>query len=246
MSSSWVLTAASCLRTIVGTSQTDVDLTTLQVFLGSALLDSPKLIRLASSAQLHPTWAVSSSPENRVNLGWIQLDASVARTPETYPAVLLSESEEATFSSPGTAAAVTGWGSGNALQRVDAPLRPIGDCNALLISANQQSISGESNVCAGISGSGPCAGDAGAALTGFAGASFRLVGVVSRSTDSTLCFANSANSSTALGVYTAVAPYRDFIQSNINEPLFDGSSAAALGASVSLSLAIIVLLSTFL
>lgn len=231
ISQSWVLTAASCFRTIQAASNVDRNLTTLQVALGSPSLAQPSRLLSLSRSLVHPTWSYTVSPNARVNLAWMQLVGPSASpfTAAIRPVVLASPAEASVLVVPGVDAVVAGWGSLSSgafptqLQSTVVAVQALAACNALLSSGGELPVNNASELCAGTSFSGPCAGDTGGALTaaGSAGMGVRQIGVVSR-----IAGGGATCAPGVLGIYTQVAPYRDFIQASINEPLYAGGAAA--------------------
>ncbi len=137
ISKAWVLTAASCLRTLEATSDVDRDANNLQVLLGSVQLTRPTRIAAVSRALIHPSWTFATSQPLRVNLAWMNLAIDVPFSSVTLPVQLATAEEAAVFAAPGAGAGVVaGWGSTGAvfpasLQSAASNVVAAATCNAV-------------------------------------------------------------------------------------------------------------------
>jgi secreted trypsin-like serine protease len=247
ISSSWILTAGSCVRTIQTSANVNRDAISLRAVFGSTTLSSAARVLSVTRVLIHQSWSYAVTPSDRVNLAWMQLSGPVfsSFTDSIRPVLLLTLSDSALYSSAGTSAFVAGWGSTSAtagtpvfpdqLMVVSAPLQTASSCNALLNVSSFAPIS-SFELCAGDFASGPCVGDAGGALFATAGGTALQIGVVSGLTSAAVC------GSGTLGVFTQIAPFRDFIQSTIDEPLYNGNEANVFGVSLLLLLVVAVVL----
>ncbi len=243
VSRSWLLSAAACVRTVAAASDADRSVSSLvAVFGGAALGQAARAVQLLSIA-VHPSYTFAVSENSRVNLAWMQLagPAVPSYTADIRPVVLASPADAALLAVPGTVGAVVGWGqlaSGefpSQLHAMSARLSAPAACNALLGASGRLPVNTATELCAGQNGTNVCSGDTGGALVVASTSGVtRQIGVVSRST------ANACDG-TGLGIYTQVAPYRDYIQSYINEPLYTGTGVALSFCKCLLALVVIVL-----
>jgi secreted trypsin-like serine protease len=243
ISPGWVLTAGSCVRTLGATANTDRNVNVLRVLLGSVQLTHPARIAAVSRAVIHPSWSFSVPQAQRVNLAWLNLALAVPYSSVMRPVQLVTPDEAALFASPGVGTGVAaGWGSTEAgvfpdtLQSAPSNVVAAATCNAALASSGQLPLS-DGELCATAA---PCTGDVGGPLvvTQPSTGATRQVGIVSRTT---VTNGTCTTDGSQYAIYTAVAPNRDFIQLNMNEPLYVGSGAAALLACASLALLAIVI-----
>ncbi len=246
ISPSWVLTAASCLRTISATSNSDRLLAPLQVLLGSVRLSQPGAIFSVSRALIHSSWTFSADAAFRVNLAWVQLSATVLPYRSTLrPVQLATAAEHSVFGAAGVSVVVAGWGSTSAtsaapvfpdqLQQAGTAVSSAAECEAALAAAGQTPL-GAGELC---TPAVVCRGDVGGALVALVRTVSRQIGVVSRTTSS----GNGTCGGTGVfAVYAAVGPHRDAIQSSIDEPLFDSAAAAAAALGAGLTVLILAML----
>jgi secreted trypsin-like serine protease len=204
----------------------DQDINVLQVLFGSSNLTTPQTLFDVRNAFIHPSYSVSTATNERVNLAWMELAESVPLDAPGVVPVVLAAPEDTAFFAEGVGAVVSGWGavdttvgtSTDILQMAQAQVQNSSVCDALMVPAGQQALVDSIYLCAGDGVSAPCRGDAGSALrSGVAGES-KQIGVVVRNTN-----AEGTCGGTVYGIYTRVAPYRSYIQSLINEPLYDGN-----------------------
>ena len=240
ISGSWVLTAASCLRALGPTSNTDLAPSSLQVLLGGVQLTRPARVAAISRALIHPSWTFSVPQDQRVNLAWMNLATAVPYTSVTLPVQLVTAAEAAVYAAPGAGpAVVAGWGSTGSggfpatLQSATGSVLAGTTCDVALAGSTQLPLSA-SELCASAA---PCAGDVGGALVVTLSSGARQVGIVSRTTAAPNQTCGEAGQ---YAIYTAVGPYRNFIQLYMNEPLYVSTPAAASVAGASLAMLLLV------
>ena len=162
----------------------------------------------------------------RVDLAWLQVTVPIQEyTANLYP-VRLAAQGETLYTGTGVSAEIAGWGStsddntpivSDVLQIATLNISSASQCNAALAARGQFPGVSTSYVCGSALGMGACLTDTGGPLTRTEGGLTKQIGVfsVQTSADGT-CGVNGDET-----VYTRVDLYRDYIQSYIDDPLFN-------------------------
>ncbi len=202
LSTSWVMTAAHCVR--------GVSINSLSVVLGDhdrTVAEASEQIRSISRVEIHPNYR-SSTYDNDIAL--LQLSSPVTLN-SRVATIAMASSGDAAFYEPGDNSTVVGWGTtseGGALarylQQVTVPIVSNATCNSALayngrVTANM--------ICAGLAAGGKdsCQGDSGGPLMVSVSGTWKVVGIVSWGT--------GCARPNKYGVYTRVPNYTSWVSS---------------------------------
>jgi len=231
ISSTWILTAAHC----VSTFDTPAEVASLYVMSGTNVWDQTKLTAV-SQVIVHANYGDTATYNNDIAL--LELSTAVTSDPiDNLSTTILP------YYTTGTVATVSGWGDTDAssvtsyptdLMKVDVPVvspTVCGDSYGSSLTTNM--------LCAGLAEGGvdSCQGDSGGPLfINNNDGTFSLIGIVS--------FGQGCAQPNYYGVYTKVAEYSDWIDTNTSSSITGSGvselynlSAVAADSSVSVDTA---------
>ena len=213
ISDQWVLTAAHCVEDGDGSTLSPAS---FKVRAGSLQIDSGGVVTSVSRVVKHPAYE-SATMDNDIAL--LRLSSPLTQSKTIRPIAPLSASQEQQLAATNTLATVTGWGTTSSggdvsavLMQAQVPLISSSDCAAQ--SAYSGSQLSSNMICAGYpqGGKDSCQGDSGGPLVVPNGqGSHVLAGIVS--------WGESCAAPDYPGVYTRVANYQPWLQSQTQIPL---------------------------
>jgi secreted trypsin-like serine protease/subtilisin family serine protease len=219
LSNQWVLTAAHCIEKAGAT----LNPSAVTVRAGSLTLSSGGQTVAVSRIIKHESYSASTKDND---IAMLQLSSPVALSSAVNVVKPLLASQESILAATNILGTVTGWGAtssggsiSSVLLQVQVPLWTSADCAAM--TANGSSIT-NNMICAGYlsGGKDSCQGDSGGPLVVPNGPSgYALAGIVS--------WGYGCAAANAPGVYTRVANYTAWLQSN-SGLVFDGTTNGAI------------------